>query len=70
MGFKVEDSPQVINPSFAGCCCCPFVVVVVCCCCCCLAGVSSLATEEINFRSYNLCCKGDICVKSLVCWSY
>lgn len=29
MGLKVEDSPQVINPSFAGCCCCPFVVVVV-----------------------------------------
>ena len=28
MGLKVEDSPQVINPSFAGCCCCPFVVVV------------------------------------------
>ena len=48
MGLKVEDSPQVINPSFAGCCCCPFVVVVVCCCCCCLAGASSLGTEEIN----------------------
>ena len=55
MGLKVEDSPWVINPSFAVCC---------------LAGVSSLATEEINFQSYNLCCKGHICVKSLVGWSY